>query len=85
MTMDFQSIINQMTLEEKAALCTSAMIWCFADYVPELWDLSPCNNSQHERFFGLVRPNGSLKPHAKAIQEFAATCPHLEGIAPAAA
>src|ERR1041384_775457 len=59
---------------------TGAFIWCYADYIPELWDLPPCNNSQHERFFGLVRPDGSLKPHAKVIQEFAATGPQIKPI-----
>ncbi|HLA07868.1 MAG TPA: cellulase family glycosylhydrolase [Anaerolineales bacterium] len=59
---------------------TGAMVWCYADYIPQLWDLPPCNNAQHERFFGLVRPDGSLKPHAKAIQEFAATKPQVKPI-----
>jgi len=59
---------------------TGAMLWCYADYVPELWDLPPCQNSQHERFFGLVRPDGSLKPHAKVIQEFAKTQPQVKPI-----
>jgi endo-1,4-beta-mannosidase len=59
---------------------TGAMLWCYADYVPELWDLPPCQNARHERFFGLVRPDGSLKPHAKVIQEFAATKPQVQRI-----
>jgi len=59
---------------------TGAMVWCYADYIPQLWDLPPCNNAQHERFFGLVRPDGSLKPHARAIQEFAATKPQVKPI-----
>jgi endo-1,4-beta-mannosidase len=57
---------------------TGAMLWCYADYVPELWDLPPCQNAQHERFFGLVRPDGSLKPHAKVIQDFAKTNPQVK-------
>ncbi|MCJ7624875.1 MAG: hypothetical protein MUO76_15345 [Anaerolineaceae bacterium] len=56
------------------------MIWCFADYIPELWDKPPCNHSRHERFFGLVRPDGSLKPHARVIKEFAATNPVIQPI-----
>jgi endo-1,4-beta-mannosidase len=54
---------------------TGSMLWCFADYVEELWDKPPCSESRHERFFGLVRPDGSLKPHAEAIKRFAATKP----------
>ena len=30
---------------------TGAMLWCYADYIPELWDLPPCNNARNERFF----------------------------------
>ena len=59
---------------------TGAMLWCFADYIPELWDLPPCQNAHHERFFGLVRPDGSLKPHARVIQEFARTNPQVKPI-----
>jgi endo-1,4-beta-mannosidase len=52
-----------------------ALAWCFADYHSSLWDRPPCSESWHERYFGLVRPDGSLKPHAKAIRDFAATNP----------
>ena len=54
---------------------TGAVLWCFADYIPDLWDKPPCRDAHHERFFGLVRPDGSLKPHARVIQDFAATRP----------
>jgi hypothetical protein len=51
------------------------MVWCFADYAKELWNQPPCNQFRHERFFGLVRPDGSLKPHAQVIQRFAESKP----------
>ena len=57
---------------------TGAMLWCFADYAPELWDRPPCRDFKHERFFGLVRPDGSLKPHAQVVRRFAATNPLVE-------
>jgi endo-1,4-beta-mannosidase len=57
---------------------TGSMLWCFADYIPELWDKPPCSESVHERFFGLVRPDGSLKPHAEVIKRFAATRPAVK-------
>jgi endo-1,4-beta-mannosidase len=57
-----------------------ALVWCFADYSPDLWDRPPCDRSRHERFFGLVRPDGSLKPHARVIEEFAATRPVVQPI-----
>ena len=56
----------------------SAMLWCFADYIPELWDMPPCDQCWHERFFGLVRPERSFKPHARVIQRFAASGPKVK-------
>ncbi len=46
---------------------TGAMLWCYADYAPDLWSRPPCDEARHERFFGLVRPDGTLKPHAEVI------------------
>ncbi len=57
---------------------TGALLWCYADYVPELWEKPPCKESKHERFFGLVRPDGSLKPHAQVVKDFAATQPTVK-------
>ena len=57
---------------------TGAMLWCYADYAPELWDRPPCDEAQHERFFGLVRPDGTLKPRADVIRQFAATGPSIQ-------
>lgn len=57
---------------------TGALTWCFADYIPELWVKPPCDEQRHERFFGLVRPDGTLKPHAKVMKEFAATKPTVK-------
>lgn len=38
----------------------------------------PCDQAVHERFFGLVRPDGSLKPHAEVIQRFASSGPLVQ-------
>jgi len=54
-----------------------ALTWCHADYHPSLWDKPPCSGSRHERHFGLVRPDGSLKPYAQVIKDFAATKPQV--------
>jgi hypothetical protein len=54
---------------------TGAMLWCFADYSSDLWNEPPCDEARHERFFGMVRPDGTLKPHAEVIRQFAATHP----------
>lgn len=54
-----------------------AVAWCFADYAESLWDRPPCNTAKHEIYFGLVRPNGTLKPHAEVLRQFAATQPQV--------
>jgi endo-1,4-beta-mannosidase len=77
---DFAEFLSLTIPKLQDSGATGAMLWCYADYVPELWDLPPCQNSRHERFFGLVRPDGSLKPHAKVIQEFAKTKPQVKPI-----
>lgn len=56
---------------------TGAMVWCYADYHESLWDRPPCDDQWHERHFGLVRPDGSLKPHAEVLREFAASGPRI--------
>lgn len=69
---EFAEFIQQ-TLErlvQSGAL--GALVWCFADYARELWNQPPCKESRHERFFGLMRPDGTLKPHARVLQAFAA-------------
>jgi len=57
---------------------TGALLWCFADYAPELWGRPPCDHFRHERHFGLVRPDGSLKPHAQVLRDFAASQPQVQ-------
>jgi endo-1,4-beta-mannosidase len=55
-----------------------AFAWCFADYDPALFDRPPCDRFIHERSFGLVRSDGSLKPAAIAVREFAQTNPKVQ-------
>lgn len=59
---------------------TGSVFWCYADYSEDLWDRPPCDphGAKHERHFGLVRPDGSLKPHAEVIRKFAATNPTVK-------
>jgi endo-1,4-beta-mannosidase len=57
---------------------TGALLWCFADYAADLWDRPPLDLARHERFFGLVRPDGTLKPHAQVLKNFAATKPMMQ-------
>lgn len=75
---DLAEFLRQTLPKLQDSGATGAMIWCFADYVPELWDVPPCDEARHERFFGMVRPDGSLKPHAKVMRDFAATKPQVK-------
>lgn len=52
-----------------------SLLWCFADYDERLHDRPPLLESRHERHFGLLRADGSLKPHAEVIKRFAAQRP----------
>jgi endo-1,4-beta-mannosidase len=75
---DFAGFIRQTLPKLHDSGATGAVIWCFADYAHELWDRPPCQNQWHERFFGLVRPDGTLKPHARVLQDFAKTNPQVK-------
>ena len=54
-----------------------AFLWCFADYAPELWDRPPLDLQVHERWFGLIRADGSVKPTGNAVLRFADTTPQV--------
>jgi endo-1,4-beta-mannosidase len=58
---------------------TGALLWCFADYAEHLWGRPPCDDrgAPHERHFGLIRPDGTLKPHAEVLRRFAASRPRV--------
>jgi endo-1,4-beta-mannosidase len=46
--------------------------WCYGDYDDALFGAPPCSTHIHERTFGLVRADGSLKPAAEVVRAFAA-------------
>jgi endo-1,4-beta-mannosidase len=54
-----------------------AFSWCFPDYDASLWDRPPCDRFVHERFFGLWRSDGSLKPMGKVVGDFVKTQPKV--------
>ena len=63
-------------LERLHALgCIGAFAWCFGDYEAHLWDRPPCDLQTHERFFGLYRADGTLKPMGAVIRDFATSAP----------
>jgi len=49
---------------------TGAMVWCFSDYAPEIWDLPPLDVAPHERFFGSWRADGTAKPAARHLARY---------------
>jgi endo-1,4-beta-mannosidase len=55
----------------RCAGCLGAMLWCYSDYDPALWDGPPLDLALHERSFGLWRADGSPKPSVAAIAAFA--------------
>jgi endo-1,4-beta-mannosidase len=61
-----------------------ALLWCYADYDRGIWDEPPCDTMLHERHFGLVRPDGSLKPHASVVRDFIAAGPRIQAPSPRA-
>ncbi len=75
---DFAHYVEQVLPRLIDVGASGAFLWCFADYAQELWDKPPCEESRHERFFGLVRPDGTLKPHAQVIKRFAAANPTVQ-------
>ena len=60
----------------RCAGCLGALLWCYSDYDPALWESPPFDLAPHERSFGLWRADGSPKPAVAAIAAFvgAARC-----------
>jgi endo-1,4-beta-mannosidase len=44
-----------------------ALVWCYADYDPDIWDRPPLDLAVHERTFGLWRSDGTPKPAVEEI------------------
>ena len=51
--------------------CVGAMLWCYSDYDPAIWDDPPLDLAVHERSFGLWRADGSPKPSVAVVEAFA--------------
>ena len=54
----------------RRAGCLGAMLWCYSDYDPALWNSPPLDLAPHERTFGLWRVDGSPKPSVAAVAAF---------------
>ncbi|HEX9640141.1 MAG TPA: hypothetical protein VGB13_02375 [Candidatus Krumholzibacteria bacterium] len=51
--------------------CMGAMLWCYADYVSDIWQHPPLDTAIHERSFGLWRADASPKPALEVLEAFA--------------
>lgn len=49
-----------------------ALAWCYSDYDDSLWDRPPLDRAVHERTFGIIRSDGSVKPMGQILSQFAA-------------
>jgi endo-1,4-beta-mannosidase len=56
-------------LHRRGAL--GAFWWCWADYMPWLAGVPPCDEAPHELRFGIVRDDGSFKPVAMMLNQLA--------------
>jgi endo-1,4-beta-mannosidase len=54
----------------RRAGCLGALLWCYSDYDPALWENPPFDLASHERTFGIWRIDGSPKPAVAAISAF---------------
>ncbi len=50
--------------------CLGAYWWCFADYDKSAWSKPPLDQRIHERFFGIKRVDGTIKPVASVFKKF---------------
>lgn len=49
---------------------SGAMVWCYSDYVPQLFNQPPFDRAPHERTFGMYRADGSEKPVVAEVRAF---------------
>jgi hypothetical protein len=54
-----------------------AFAWGFMSYDPAIWHEEPCLRQTHERYFGIFRADGTLRPMGQVLKEFAARAPRV--------
>jgi endo-1,4-beta-mannosidase len=57
---------------------SGALMWCYSDYVPSLFDQPPFDRAPHERTFGLFRADGSAKSTVSEVRGFSRRRPLVE-------
>jgi endo-1,4-beta-mannosidase len=60
-----------------------AFWWCWADYDPALATLPPFDRAPHELRFGIVRSDGTPKPVAQMLSQFADEARQVSEVPPA--
>ena len=55
----------------REAGAVGALIWCFSDYDPSLYDGIALSGWPHERHFGIFDAAGRLKATGEAMRDFA--------------
>ena len=55
-----------------------ALLGNYSDFDPAIFDRPPYDTFEHERCRGLVRADGSLKPHGQVIRRFAESNPPVQ-------
>lgn len=68
---DAAAYTGQALAALQQAGCVGAMLWCYADYDPVIWERPPFDVAVHERTFGLWRADGSPKPSVAVVRAFA--------------
>jgi endo-1,4-beta-mannosidase len=63
----YEQVLERLAMTGAAG----AYAWCYADYDPQLFDRAPFDTALRERSFGLVRADGSEKPAAQVVRNFA--------------
>ena len=61
--------VRRAVLAARDAGALGALLWCFADYDTSWYDKTPFDDLIHERYFGIVAPDGRLKATGEALRE----------------
>ncbi len=68
---DAADYYEQVLAEARGRGCLGALAWCYSDYAPSLHRRLPFSRLLHERYFGITRADGTLKPCAHVLRQFA--------------
>jgi endo-1,4-beta-mannosidase len=62
------AFVRNAVLAARDAGATGALLWCFADYDTSWYGATPFDALVHERYFGIVAPDGRLKATGEALR-----------------